>query len=264
MTITQVITALPTAPDPATMTRDQFSTAAAAFVLAQKAEVTELNTWATQANAVAVAMNLNSTTDTSSTSNTIGTGSKTFTVTAGKSFQPGMWLVVADTAAPSTNSMFVQVTSYSGTSLVVNSVDYLGSGTKTAWTISQSAPAASDMALTDYTPTVTTSTGGATWGSPTITTAKYKKWGKLIFMQLRVLASVGSGSPTDFIVSLPASTTLVASTQSTAATVLDNGTRLAGRLITAASGTSITFDKYTGAAFTGNCGIDICVVLAIA
>lgn len=52
-TITQEITALPTAPDPATMTRDEFSTAAAAFVLAQKDDlVPELNTWATQVNTV--------------------------------------------------------------------------------------------------------------------------------------------------------------------------------------------------------------------
>jgi hypothetical protein len=93
----------------------------------------------TQANAVAVAMNLNSTTDTSASSITVGTGAKTFTVTAGKSFQPGMYLVIADTAAPSTNSMYGQITSYSGTTLVMNIISVLGSGTKTAWTISQSA-----------------------------------------------------------------------------------------------------------------------------
>lgn len=55
--ITQVITTLPTAPDPATMTRDEFSTAAAASVLAQKAMVPEINTWATQANALTTALN---------------------------------------------------------------------------------------------------------------------------------------------------------------------------------------------------------------
>lgn len=52
-TITQVITALPTAPDPATMTRDEFSVAAAAFVLAQKDTLQpEINTWAGQVNTV--------------------------------------------------------------------------------------------------------------------------------------------------------------------------------------------------------------------
>lgn len=60
-TITQVITALPTAPDPATMTRDEFSAAAAASVLAQKAMTPEINTWATQANTVAGEVNTNAT-----------------------------------------------------------------------------------------------------------------------------------------------------------------------------------------------------------
>jgi hypothetical protein len=50
-----------------------------------------------------------------------------------------MFIVIADTAAPSTNSMIAQVTSYnSGTgALVVDVKGTLGSGTKTAWTISQ-------------------------------------------------------------------------------------------------------------------------------
>lgn len=55
MAITQVITTLPDAPDPATDTRDQFSTKAAASVLAQKAMVPELNAWAEQVNTIAAA-----------------------------------------------------------------------------------------------------------------------------------------------------------------------------------------------------------------
>jgi hypothetical protein len=91
------------------------------------------------ANETAAAMNLNATTGTSSTSNTIGTGAKTFTANTGKSWQPGMFIVIADAAAPSTNSMTAQVTSYnSGTGeLVVDVKGTLGSGTKSAWTISQ-------------------------------------------------------------------------------------------------------------------------------
>lgn len=114
------------------------------FDAAVEAFLTQFPTFVSEANALAVAMNLNSTTDTSVTSNTIGTGAKTFTVSSGKSFQPGMWLVIADTAAPTTNAMFAQVTSYSGTTLMVNSYAIMGSGTKTAWIISQSAPAALD------------------------------------------------------------------------------------------------------------------------
>lgn len=125
------ISTLPAAPSRATDTAAQFSSKADALLAA-------LATFVSEANALGVALNLNATTDTSNTSNTIGTGSKTFTVSASKSFQPGMYLVIADTAAPSTNSMFVQVTSYSGTTLVVNCISFGGSGTKTAWTISQS------------------------------------------------------------------------------------------------------------------------------
>jgi hypothetical protein len=55
------------------------------------------------------------------------------------SFYPGMYLVIADSAAPSTNSMAVQITSYSGTTLIVNCLGFLGSGTKASWAISQSA-----------------------------------------------------------------------------------------------------------------------------
>jgi hypothetical protein len=50
-----------------------------------------------------------------------------------------MWLVIADTAAPSTNQMFGSITSYSGTTLVMNITQILGSGTPAAWTISQSS-----------------------------------------------------------------------------------------------------------------------------
>jgi hypothetical protein len=98
----------------------------------------QLPTLVDEINTATLAMNLNATQDTSSTSNAIGTGSKTFTVTAGKSFLGGMFLIIADTAAPSTNAMYCQVTSYSGTTLVVNVISVQGSGTKTAWLISQS------------------------------------------------------------------------------------------------------------------------------
>ncbi|MES2787666.1 MAG: hypothetical protein V4684_19525 [Pseudomonadota bacterium] len=54
MTISQVITALPVAPDPATMTATEFSNAAAASVLAQRSLPTEINAFGTQANALAV------------------------------------------------------------------------------------------------------------------------------------------------------------------------------------------------------------------
>lgn len=125
------ITALPAAPSRSDTPAD-FITNADAFIAA-------LSTLQSEVNVAVLAMSLNATSDTSSSSVAIGTGAKTFTVTAGKSFLGGMWLMIADTAAPSTNWMFGQVTSYSSTSLVMNITAIGGSGTKTAWTISQSA-----------------------------------------------------------------------------------------------------------------------------
>jgi hypothetical protein len=72
---------------------------------------------------------------TSTTSNTMGTGSKTFTVEALKPYQVGTPLRITDTAAPSTNWIDAIITSYSGTTLIVDAVAYAGSGTKTAWSI---------------------------------------------------------------------------------------------------------------------------------
>jgi hypothetical protein len=69
---------------------------------------------------------------TSATSNTIGNGSKTFTVAANLSYIPLQEvLVVFD----SSNHMHGAVTSYSGTTLIVDIKHHTGSGTYTSWTI---------------------------------------------------------------------------------------------------------------------------------
>jgi hypothetical protein len=149
------ITALPT--PPSTSDPVNFSAATDAFLGALPLLVTEVN-------AAAAAMNMNSTTDTSNTSNVIGTGAKTFTVSAGKSFLGGMYLVIADTAAPSTNSMYGQVTSYIGTSLVVNILSITGSGTKTAWVISQCSPNSDVVNLIHGAPNKATPVGADEFG----------------------------------------------------------------------------------------------------
>lgn len=132
--------------------------------------IAALNAWTTAANATAVAMNLNATTDTSASSVLIGSGSKSFTVTAGKSFVPGMWLSLADTADPSTNSMVGQVTSYGGTALVVNvpTNAFFGSGTKTAWTISLTSALSTGIsaAMAPVASAVTLADGRAALGVP--------------------------------------------------------------------------------------------------
>lgn len=127
---------LPTAPS-RTMSQDTFDSTTDAFIGALPQFETDMNT-------LAAAMTLNATIATSATSNSVGAGSKSFTATTGKSFWPGMWLLVADTAAASTNYMLGNVTSYNSSTgaLVFNSLYYQGSGTKTAWSISQSGPSA--------------------------------------------------------------------------------------------------------------------------
>ena len=125
------ITPLPT--PPSRSTPSTFSVLADAFIAALPAFVTE-------SNAQAAALTLNATTDTSTTSITIGTGAKTFAVTAGKSFQPGMSLKIARTSSPS-NWMHGDVTSYAGTTLVMNITTICGSGGPfTDWTITLSGP----------------------------------------------------------------------------------------------------------------------------
>jgi len=96
------------------------------------------NVTVNEINETAAAMNFNSTNGTSATSVLIGTGSKTFTASTGKSWQLGMTLRIARTSAP-TNFMTGEVTAYNtGTgSLTVNVVSISGSGTFSDWTISQ-------------------------------------------------------------------------------------------------------------------------------
>lgn len=85
-----------------------------------------------------------STNTTSSTSLTISTGSKSLTVQTGKALVPGMWVLLAYSAAPA-NNMTGQVTSYNaGTgALVINVTAVSGAGTYANWSGSVTgAPAA--------------------------------------------------------------------------------------------------------------------------
>jgi hypothetical protein len=72
---------------------------------------------------------------TSTTAITMATGQKTLTVQTGKSFVPGMDLVIAYTTTPTTR-MLATVVSYSGATLVVDVYGVIGSGSYAAWTIS--------------------------------------------------------------------------------------------------------------------------------
>jgi len=97
--------------------------------------------------AFAATLSLISTSDTSTTSNSIGPGSKTFSVSAGKSFKAGMYLVLANS---NTALMEGRVISYSGTSLVVDITTPIGSGTFTSWQIFQGYRGAIAPAFSAY------------------------------------------------------------------------------------------------------------------
>lgn len=71
--------------------------------------------------------------DTSATSQTVGTGSQTYTVSASQGYVVGATITFTN----GLNVMKGTVTSYSGTTLVVNITSVAGSGTFSAWTIAQ-------------------------------------------------------------------------------------------------------------------------------
>jgi hypothetical protein len=153
------ITPLPTAPsrsDPSDV-----------FVERADAWVASLSPWTTEANALAVdvaasdatstaaastastasveaaasavtALNAPGTSATSSTAVLIGLGSKSFTIQTGKDLVIGMIMVASDDAAPTSNLMVGGITSYNSGSgaLVLDISTVVGSGTKSAWTIS--------------------------------------------------------------------------------------------------------------------------------
>lgn len=91
-------------------------------------------------NADIGALNTNDTRDTSTSSVLIGTGTKVFTVSAGKSFSAGQWLTISSTSSPA-NQMIAYVVSYSGVTLTVTvpANGVFGSGTLAAWTIALTA-----------------------------------------------------------------------------------------------------------------------------
>ena len=113
------------------------------FVAKADAFLSAIKVFATEANAVALAMNFAATNGTSVTSLVMALGAQTLTTQASKSYVVGMAVQIA----LSTNGsvwMNATVTAYNSTTglLVVNVTDMAGSGTYAAWVISQSSPPA--------------------------------------------------------------------------------------------------------------------------
>ena len=73
-------------------------------------------------------------TATSTSSLTIGTGVQTLAIPAAKNFSVNQWVLIQETSNPA-NQMLGQITSYSGTTLVVNVAATGGLGTHADWTI---------------------------------------------------------------------------------------------------------------------------------
>lgn len=113
--------------------------AAAALVSEGNASDSEDAAALSEANAaaseIAAAASASKLFGTSTSSVAVGASSKSFTTQADKFFTPGTFLMVTSDAAPSTNYMFGQVTSYSGTALELNVLAFAGSGTYADWTI---------------------------------------------------------------------------------------------------------------------------------
>lgn len=149
------ITTLPT-PPAATDDSDTFNTRAFAFLGAFPTLVTEIN-----AVTASIAATVTSTdfAATSTTSLAVGTGSKSLTIQAGKHFQIGQFVLIANTPDPS-NYMSGQVTAHnSGTgALTVNVTDDGGSGTLAAWTISLLPGGAGNFATLSGAETLTNKT----------------------------------------------------------------------------------------------------------
>ncbi len=120
-----------------------------------------LDVFMQEIDGVVDALNLNNVSDTSASSITINlTAGKTATVSAGKGFLPGGYLIFADAAAPTANSMVVQIVSYAGTTLTFDPVLIEGSGTKSDWVISFSAKP--QLAVGDHEVYLTTASGHGT------------------------------------------------------------------------------------------------------
>jgi hypothetical protein len=133
------------------------------------------------------------------TSTAIGTGAKTFTIEPDKNFVPGMLLQVISTSSPS-NSMFGSVTSYTGSTLVMDITSVLGSGTFASWAIKVSGlrgPQGDSGTVTDGNKgDITVSSSGTNWlvNNTAITNAKLAN---MAGRSVKLRAATGSGAPTD-------------------------------------------------------------------
>lgn len=114
-------------------------TAADALATAADRVQTGLDRTAAAASAAAAAALAGAFVGTSASSMAIAAGSKTFTTQAGEQYSAGIWMTAVSQADPA-NWMFGEVTSYSGTTLVIDVQTVGGSGTFADWNLSLAGP----------------------------------------------------------------------------------------------------------------------------
>lgn len=109
--------------------------AASASTATTQAGIATTQAAAASASAASAAAIAGAFVGTSTSSLAIATGSKSFTTQAGEQYSAGIWMTAVSQADPA-NWMFGQVTSYSGTTLVLDVQATGGSGTHADWNLS--------------------------------------------------------------------------------------------------------------------------------
>ena len=115
-----------------TSTKSALTWAGEAAASASNASTSASNAATSETNAANYAAAL---TSTSTTSLLLAVASKTFTTQASKQYATGQWVTAASAADP-TKNMHGQVTSYSGTTLIVDVQTINGTGTYADWNLS--------------------------------------------------------------------------------------------------------------------------------
>lgn len=135
---TNAATSATNAANSATTASTQATNAATSATNAATSATTASTQATNAANSATSAANAPGTSATSTTSLAIGTGSKSLTITVGKSFALGQTVSIANTAAPANRMVGVITAFTSGTGALTVTVatgDAYGSGTYTAWTV---------------------------------------------------------------------------------------------------------------------------------
>ncbi len=172
---------------------------------------------------------------TSTTSLAIGVGTKTFATQTGKNYNTGQFIIAASNANTA-NYMHGQVTSYSGTSLMVNVLDVGGSGTFADWDISVSGNAGPSGGGTGTVTSVSVTTANGVSG--TVANATTTPAVTLALGAITPSSVVASGSVTGSNISGTTS-----GTNTGDQTVPSNTTSTANQFFTAYNSTTGAFTK---------------------